>query len=220
MSKYAGSEVKIDGEEYVIMREDDVLAVLEVYNVLEEGIHLRTFSSRNIVERCWVHDTGKGPNPHYGEGIYLGSANNNWCTYTDCGPDNSDFNVVRANRIGPNTTAEAIDVKEGTTGGQILDNVMDGSGMVNPDGADSWIDVKGNGYLLEGNRGENSPRDGFQVHQAVAGWGMDNVFRRNAAVVNAEGYGINVHTGQGNLVACDNVAQNAGAGLSNVTCRQ
>lgn len=28
MSKYAGTEVKIDGEDYVILREDDVLGVL------------------------------------------------------------------------------------------------------------------------------------------------------------------------------------------------
>jgi chaperonin GroES len=27
--KYSGSEVKIDGEEYIIMREDDVLGVIE-----------------------------------------------------------------------------------------------------------------------------------------------------------------------------------------------
>ena len=29
MSKYAGTEVKIDGEEYLILREDDVLGILE-----------------------------------------------------------------------------------------------------------------------------------------------------------------------------------------------
>ncbi len=29
MGKYAGTEVKIDGEEHIIMREDDVLAPLE-----------------------------------------------------------------------------------------------------------------------------------------------------------------------------------------------
>jgi chaperonin GroES len=28
-SKYAGTEVKIEGEEYLIMREDDVLGVIE-----------------------------------------------------------------------------------------------------------------------------------------------------------------------------------------------
>jgi chaperonin GroES len=29
MGKYSGTEVKIDGDEHIIMREDDVLAVLE-----------------------------------------------------------------------------------------------------------------------------------------------------------------------------------------------
>ena len=28
-SKYAGSEVKVDGEEYLIMREDDIVGVIE-----------------------------------------------------------------------------------------------------------------------------------------------------------------------------------------------
>jgi chaperonin GroES len=28
-AKYAGTEVKIDGEEYLIMKEDDILAILE-----------------------------------------------------------------------------------------------------------------------------------------------------------------------------------------------
>ncbi len=28
-SKYAGTEVKIDGEEYLIMREDDILGIIE-----------------------------------------------------------------------------------------------------------------------------------------------------------------------------------------------
>jgi chaperonin GroES len=29
MGKYAGTEVKIDGDDHLIMREDDVLAVIE-----------------------------------------------------------------------------------------------------------------------------------------------------------------------------------------------
>jgi chaperonin GroES len=28
-SKYAGSEIKVEGEEYLMMREDDILAILE-----------------------------------------------------------------------------------------------------------------------------------------------------------------------------------------------
>jgi chaperonin GroES len=30
MSKYSGSEVKIDGQEYVILREEDVLGIIEL----------------------------------------------------------------------------------------------------------------------------------------------------------------------------------------------
>lgn len=29
MSKYAGSQVKVDGEEYTILRQDDILAIVE-----------------------------------------------------------------------------------------------------------------------------------------------------------------------------------------------
>jgi len=29
MSKYSGTEVKVDGEEYTILREEDILAVVE-----------------------------------------------------------------------------------------------------------------------------------------------------------------------------------------------
>ena len=29
VSKYAGTEVKIDGEEYIIVKQDDILAIVE-----------------------------------------------------------------------------------------------------------------------------------------------------------------------------------------------
>jgi hypothetical protein len=31
--------------------------------------------------------------------------------------------------------------------------------------SDSWVDVKGGGYVISNNRGTNSVNDGFQVHQ-------------------------------------------------------
>ena len=36
---------------------------------------------------------------------------------------------------------------------------------------DSWVDVKGNGWLIKANTGHNSPEDGFQTHQILDGWG-------------------------------------------------
>ncbi|MGH3881562.1 MAG: nitroreductase family deazaflavin-dependent oxidoreductase [Actinophytocola sp.] len=56
--------------------------------------------------------------------------------------------------------------------------------------ADSWLDVKGNGYLVADNHGSTALRDGFQTHVAVEGWGRDNTFRHNTADVRGPGYGV------------------------------
>ena len=32
-SKYAGTEVKVDGEEYIILKQDDILAIVEYWEV-------------------------------------------------------------------------------------------------------------------------------------------------------------------------------------------
>jgi hypothetical protein len=116
--------------------------------------------------------------------------------------------------------AELIDVKEGTSGGTIENNSFDGAGIASGGFADSWVDVKGNGYSLTANQGKNAAMDGFQVHVVADGWGDDNVFRQNHVAVNAKGYGFRISEGaSGTLVSCDNVATGAGAGLSNIGCK-
>jgi hypothetical protein len=193
----------------------DVLSGLLVTGTSEEAIHLRTFSSNNLVVGNTVRDTGNGE-PRYGEGIYVGSAHNNWCRYTGCKPDRSDRNAVVGNNIA-DTTAESIDIKEGTTGGVIAGNRLSGAGMTD---ADSWIEVKGNGWRVERNTGRHSPRDGIQTKVVYKGWGRRNVFRANRLVVNGPGYGISIHREERseNVVRCDNVAIRARKGLSNIPC--
>jgi hypothetical protein len=195
----------------------NVLSGLLVTGTGDEAIHLRTFSSDNRVIGNTVRDTGHRE-PKFGEGIYVGSAHNNWCRYTDCKPDRSDRNAVVGNDIAK-TTSESIDVKEGTTGGVIARNRLSGAGM---SAADSWIEVKGNGWLVERNRGRDSPRDGIQTHVVYKGWGGRNVFRANRLVVNGPGYGIYIHNEQRskNVVRCDNVVVRARKGRSNIPCRR
>ena len=194
----------------------NLLRDLEIYGIGDEAVHFRTFSSHNTLQDSLIHDTGLSV-AQYGEGVYVGSAYENWCTYTACQPDRSDGNRIVGNTIGPNTTAESVDLKEGTTGGAVLNNTFSGVGM---SAADSWLDAKGNGYLISGNRGTSAPVDGFQTHVKVAGWGNDNVFRGNVADVEAAGYGIRIKAGSsGNLVACDNIVTNAASGLANIPCR-
>ena len=165
---------------------------LAVFHIGDEAIHFRSFSTRNTVQNCVIHDTGLR-RPKFGEGVYLGSAVSNWRKHSNGNPDASDFNRVLNNRFGPNVRAEAIDIKEGSRGGEIRGNVFDGRGMSGENYADSWVDVKGNSYLIAENRGSRATRDGFQTHVILDGWGRDNVFRANHADVQAEGLGFRIH---------------------------
>ena len=192
-----------------------VIQGLTVENIGDEGIHLRDFSSGNVVEDNTVRATGKRKE-QFGEGIYVGSAESNWCTVTDCKPDKSDDNVIRGNHVS-DTTAESVDIKEGTTGGSLIGNTFDGAALSGGHN-DSWVDVKGNDWLIKGNVGSHSREDGFQTHQILDGWGTGNVFQDNTAQVDGPGYGFHLAPVENNKVGCDNKVSDAAKGLANVAC--
>ena len=194
----------------------NLLYGLYVHGTGDEAIHLRSFSSDNTVSHNVIRDTGS-LKQFYGEGIYVGSAHSNWCTYSGCQPDRSDDNVLTDNDIA-DTTAENIDIKEGTTGGKIIGNQFNGTGMVES-AATGWINVKGNDWTIQGNTGTDSVKNGYQVHQVYSGWGIGNVFIDNRAQVNGPGYGIYVQNKRlETVVACNNVVTAAGSGFSTVAC--
>jgi hypothetical protein len=193
-----------------------LISGLYVHDVGEEGIHLRAMSTDNTIEGVTVSNTGLH-STKFGEGIYIGTAKSNWCTYTACNPDTSDRNVIRNNDIS-HTTAENIDIKEGTTGGQVIGNRLSGDGMVEA-AATAWVNAKGNSWTISDNAGRNSPKDGFQVHEILAGWGVANVFRGNRAEVDGPGYGFYIQRASlATMLGCDNTAIGAARGLSNGRC--
>ncbi|GIF96472.1 hypothetical protein Cci01nite_15660 [Catellatospora citrea] len=194
-----------------------VLTGLTVERIGDEAIHLRANSTDNVVQHSTVRDTGRR-RAKFGEGVYVGTATSNWCDVTACEPDRSDRNVIRGNRISA-VTAEPVDVKEGTTGGTVEGNTFDGAAMTGSY-ADSWVDVKGNGWLIRGNTGRHSRGDGFQTHQVADGWGDRNVFTANTAAVDGPGWGFHLAPVAGNVVACDNTVTGAAKGLANTACRR
>jgi len=208
---------------------NNVLDGVEVSDVEDEGIHFRTSSSDNILRNSSVHDTGT-KQPGFGEGVYLGSAVSNWPKFGEDGgdsPDRSDRNQVIDNEIGPNVTAELIDIKEGTVDGVISGNTFDGDGITGDHFSDSWIDAKGNDYILEENigtfTGDGEVVDGYQTHQQVPGAGCGNTWRANESDLGgASGFAINV-TNQSkcgtnpNVVSSDNTVTGADKGLTNIS---
>lgn len=193
-----------------------IIQGLTIHSIGDEALHLRRNSTDNTVVANTIYDTGNRRDK-FGEGIYVGSAKSNWCSITDCEPDRSDRNVIQGNVIY-GVTAEGLDIKEGTTGGIVKGNTFDGGSMTGG-GGDSWVDVKGNSWIIENNTGTNSSMDGFQVHEILNGWGEGNVFRGNTAKVNGPGFGFSLTPEQDNVVACSNTVTGAKEGYSNVSCR-
>ena len=186
-----------------------------VRDIGHEGIHLRAGSSDNVVRESNVRRTGRTV-AGYGEGIYIGSAVSNWDQF-GTGPDRSDRNQILYNSISE-TTGQSVDVKEGTSNGLVRGNSFDGSAMTGEHFADSWVDVKGNNFLFDRNRGVNALTDGYQTHGDVAGWGQDNRFVGNVSDVNGPGYAFRIHQNGRAVVMCDNIVRGATLGLSNVVC--
>ncbi len=198
---------------------DDVTVV----NIGQEGIHLRRFSSYDVIEHSRVSHTGLSSasnSIHYGIGIYVGSAYENWPRYTGGAPDRCDYDTIIDNSISY-TAAKSVDIKEGTTGGKLIGNYFNGTGIVPPEGAEAWVDVKGNDWLISDNSGIHSPRDGFEVHVKYPGWGRDNVFTGNHVDLDHRGFGFNVaDSGTDTTVSCTNVVVGPQAQFSNLdlTC--
>ncbi|MET7280674.1 discoidin domain-containing protein [Kribbella sp. NPDC005582] len=203
---------------------------VSVHQTDEEGVHFRRSSADGVIKNSKVTDAGlvqKG----YGEGVYIGSAGSNWgCHGNSGGVDKSDRVQVLDNQLGPNIAAEPIDVKEGTTGGIIRGNTFNGTGISGENSADSWVDVKGIGYLIENNTGTfSSPgvfANGYETHNPSTTPsfpnGCGNIWRNNASNLGGAGqYAINISSASKcsadpNVVYSSNTVQNAQTGLTNI----
>ncbi|MFS1512959.1 right-handed parallel beta-helix repeat-containing protein [Chengkuizengella sp. SCS-71B] len=124
----------------------------------QEGIHVRDGSSNVTIENSIVEHTGATGDPKdmgYGEGIYVGSDRSVWkVNKGNSGYDrNVDNTIIKNNIIGPNVTAELIDIKEGTSGTLVSNNTFLGSGISGHNYADTFIDVKGVNVIILDNVG-------------------------------------------------------------------
>lgn len=187
-----------------------------VTGIGSEGIHLRTNSHDNLVDGCHVSKTGTAGNPKFGEGIYIGSSMNNWCTLTQGQADKSDRNTIQNCDVSQ-TTSENIDIKEGTSNGTIINNTLDGTG-IDLTNATSLVNVKGNSYRLHNNKAKKAPEDAFSIHVLLAGWGACNQFQGNSAQDALSGYGIHLAAGKpwpATAISADNSFSSATMGMTN-----
>ncbi|MFC3452514.1 cellulose binding domain-containing protein [Amycolatopsis speibonae] len=207
-----------------------VIEGVRVHQIDEEGVHFRRSSADSVLRDSTISHTGL-VQAGYGEGVYLGSANSNWaCHGNSGGVDRGDRIQVLNNHIGPYVAAEGIDVKEGTEGGVIRGNTFDGQGVSGENSADSWIDVKGFGYVIEGNTGTFAAPgafvNGYETHNPGTTPsfpnGCGNVWRDNKSDLGGVGqYAIKITSvskcsERPNVVYASNTVSRAVNGLTNI----
>lgn len=130
---------------------NNVIDNIEVSNIGAEAVHFRYFSSNNSLSNCYIHNTGKRDGQEgFGEAVYVGTHDG----HTSSKLDNSNNNRIGGCSIGPNITAEAFDIKSGTSGTIIESNYINGKGIIGSSGspaADSFIDLKGTNVIVRNN---------------------------------------------------------------------
>ena len=207
-----------------------VIDRVHVHHVDEEAVHFRRSSADSVLRDSTISHTGLAQ-PGYGEAVYIGSAASNWaCHGNSGGVDRSDRVRVLGNRVGPGVTAEHVDVKEGTFDGVIRGNTFDGTGISGQNSADSWVDVKGVGYLIEGNTGTFAApgtfANGYETHNPATtpsfANGCGTVWRDNRSDLGGVGqYAIRITStskcpGAVTVVHASNTVTRAVTGLTNI----
>lgn len=199
----------------------NIVSQVTIESMGEEGLHLRMGSQLNVIANNHIFKTGL-VNPGFGEGIYIGSAKNHWCDYTKCLPDHSDMNIISENLI-ENTSAESIDVKEGTQKNIIQYNIFQGDSISGKNAADSFLDIKGNYNLILSNVlkvFENKTiKNAMEVHAPLSGWGIGNQFKKNKLESELPGFGLFAEAKTSKtLFDCDNDLDLSKLGISNIAC--
>ncbi len=147
-----------------------IISGCEVFNIGSEGIHLRDDSAHCLIEDCSIHDTGT-VTPKYGEGIYIGSAIGTEGYGFDC-----HYNTVRRCEIS-RVAAECVDIKEFTYGTLVEDCTFDGSCISGENGANSFIEIKGNDVIIRHNTGRRNGCEtqlyGFDLYAPTPEWGQN-----------------------------------------------
>lgn len=169
--------IVLDNSDYTVIRNCDI------GNTGSEAVAIRDGSSYCIVQDCNIHDSGL-VTAGYGEGVYIGSS------YTVSGFDyKCDYNIVDGCTFR-NIAAEHIDVKEYTTGTEIMNCTFYGDGMTGANYAGSFIDIAGNECNVHDNTGYRNGNPNivaaFEIHEQAEGWGYDNKFRNNTLYMDRE----------------------------------
>ncbi|QHC56584.1 hypothetical protein [Rathayibacter tanaceti] len=192
------------------------MAGLTVTDIGYEAVHFRSQTTDSLIVGSTIRRTGLVA-AKYGEGVYVGTSDRNWCEYNGCNPDRTARIAVVDNSI-TDTGAEPIEAKEGTLDGNILGNTVVGGTRLASDVV-SLILVSGNGWLAAGNSASGTTTYGYQVITRADGSGNDNTISGNLALKTTDApvylHQPSTWATSGNTLRCSNSGKDV---VGNVSC--
>lgn len=134
---------------------------LNVHDIGEEAIHLRSGSSNNLVRGCSISFTGRADGKEgFGEAVYVGSDRAKHSNQEgDLNDPNCNNNIIENSEIGPHISADAFDIKEGTENTVIRNSTFYADGVTGANSGDSFIDLKGIYGYVYGNTFNINPNN-------------------------------------------------------------
>ncbi|PPH44534.1 hypothetical protein C5D09_13155 [Rathayibacter sp. AY1C9] len=192
------------------------MAGLTVSEIGYEAVHFRSQTTDSLIVGSTIRRTGL-VSAKYGEGVYVGTSDRNWCEYNSCNPDRTARIAVVDNAIS-DTGAEPIEAKEGTLDGDIIGNTVLGGSRLASDVV-SLILVSGNSWLAAGNSAAGTTTYGYQVITRADGSGNDNTISGNLALKTSDAV-VYLHqpsnwSTSGNMLSCSNSGKDL---IGNVAC--
>ncbi|PPF09677.1 hypothetical protein C5C04_14500 [Rathayibacter rathayi] len=192
------------------------MAGLTVTDIGYEAVHFRNQTTDSLIVGSTIRRTGLVATK-YGEGVYIGTSDRNWCEYNGCDPDRTARIAVVDNSI-TDTGAEPIEAKEGTLDGNIVGNTVLGGSRLSSEVV-SMILVSGNGWLAAGNSASGTTTYGYQVITRADGSGNDNTISGNLALKTTDA-AVYLHQPSnwqtsGNSLGCSNSGKDK---IGNVAC--
>lgn len=150
-------------------------------NTGQEGIHVINGSSNIQILNCKVTDCGN-VKPEYGEAVYVGSDYKKWIEEGGAYAKECDDVLIQGCELGPDVSAEHVDIKEGTLRTIVENCVFYGGGMSGENGGGSFIDAKGDSCIIRNNTGYRQGNimvvAAFENH-VKNDWGNTNLFCSN-----------------------------------------
>ena len=156
----------------------NIIRNVEMFSIGTKPVMLRFGASYNLFQNCYIHHTGLY-NPSFGDAFDIGIP---LTESTNRNQQKADYNIIER-CVFKQISSETINIREYTTGNEVIGNVFYGEGINGKNGADNFILISGSNNYIHNNVGYRNQNEyivtAFEVKKLAEDTGDGNIFENN-----------------------------------------